>query len=429
MRCTKTSRETMSSPSRHDENPLIGTLYSVFVYTGGEIMAKSQKHRKKKMSSLLSEQDGNKGYRVIGKSTSIWKPYTRLYSIHEHNCCPQCRQTLRKDETIIPIGDDLNLLVEGGVCPKCRSMFVQNADDIFKILKDNPFSEGFYINDAACWQYSELKRKKIQHQRMRSVFDSMESAVVLISVTFQDKRTDEYIISTDKNADSTENVVCYLSPIGRELLTAAYVNSRGKTGSIDGRKYSVTSMLPKDGMPETLIPSSVTVKTDGGYISSVKNRNFEIVDLLLYSPCNDIYECVHATYNKLDNVCFMDISIYRRFLHKHGNPGLKLHFPEGASGKYGELEAESILRGYGYSVGRKENLSSSERRAILSELVDLEILTVARIVRYLDFFIRRHKGLQYAEAVSKWTSDKEFIKNYKVNPARFMLSKRPYAVR
>lgn len=119
----------------------------------------------------------------------------------------------------------------------------------------------------------------------------------------------------------------------------------------------------------------------------------------------------------------MDISIYRSFIKKFGNPGLWLDFPIAASARIGELNEESILKGYGYSVGKEENLSSVEREELLMELVDLEILTVSKIAHHLDFCIRLRTDPKYMEAVSKWTSDKMFIENYKVNPARFMLSK------
>lgn len=402
---------------------------------------KSQMYYKKKVFSPMSNQGDSKGYRVIGKSTSIWKSHTMLYTYTGQDSCPKCQQQLFKGETVIPIGEKSNLLVEGLVCPNCKSMFVRDADDISKKLKDNPHSAGFYINDTAYWQYSDLKRKKkqekrrrqkieeararkeFQRQRKRNILDSIESSVVLISVIFHDKSAAEYIITTNKNTVPGENIIHYSSDMGRELLTAAYVPARKNRGSVNGKKYRVCSVFLKCKMPETLIPSFITIKTDGGYSTSIKNRNSELIDLLLYSPYNDIYECVHATHNKEEDICYMDISIYRSFIKKFGNPGLWLDFPMATSARIGELNEESILRGYGYSVAKNENLSSVERKELLAELVDLEILTVAKIAHHLDFCINLHTALQYTDAVSKWISDKTFIENYKVNPERFMLSK------
>ena len=402
---------------------------------------KSEMYYKKKLVPRFSQDESNKGYRVIGKSASIWKAYTKLYSANGQSSCPNCQQQLIKSETIIPISESSNLLVEGYICRKCKSMFVRNADDIAEKLKDNPHSAGFYINDIAYWQYSENEKKKRQeerkwqkidemrarkeYQRLRktNILNSIVSSVVIISVMFQDKSRAEYIITASKDAASGENFIHYSSAMGRELLTAAYVPVRKKQGLLNGKKYHVYSVFLKQKMPETLIPSFITIKTDGGYSTSIKNKNSELINLLLYSPYNDIYECVHATYNKEEDICYMDVSIYRQFIKEFGNPNLRLDFSTATGGRIGELNEESILKGYGYSVAEKDNLSNIEREELLMELVDLEILTVSKIAHHLDFCIRLHTDPKYIYAVRKWTSDKTFIENYKVNPTRFMLSK------
>ncbi|MGN0636707.1 MAG: hypothetical protein ACI4I5_10845 [Acutalibacteraceae bacterium] len=402
---------------------------------------KNQMYSKKKVAPPFSQKESNKEYREIGKVFSIWKPYKKLYSANGQTSCPKCHQQLIKGETIIPITESSSLIVEGAVCRECRSMFVKNANDIAKKLKDNPHSAGFYINDIAYWRYSEIEEKKRQEQKKQqrieemrarkefqrqtkiNILESIESSVVLISIMFQDKSKSEYVITANKNAVSSEKIIHYSSAIGRELLTAAYVQVRKKQGSLNGKKYRVCSVFSKHRIPETLIPSLITIKTDGGYSTSVKKGNCELIDLLLYSPYNDIYECVHATHDKKEDICFMDVSIYRRFVNNFGNPGLGLDFPMSASSGSGELNEESILKGYGYSVEKKENLSSVERQELLAELVDLEILSVAQIAHYLDFFIHTRTHPKYTEAVHKWDSDKRFIENYKVNPSRFMLSK------
>lgn len=405
---------------------------------------RNEMYYSKKAAPHFSQNDNSKGYRVIGKSTSIWKPYTRLYSSNGQNLCPKCQKQLMKSETIIPISESSNILVEGYVCHKCKSMFVRNADDLAEMLKDNPHSAGFYISDIAYWQYSENERKKRQEERKwqrieeeraikeyqdyrkKHILDKIESSVVLISIMFQDKSKAEYIITTNRDDALEKNIIHYSSAIGRELLTAAYVPVRKKKGRLSGKNYHVYSVFLKHKMPETLIPSSITIKTDGGYSTSIKNKNSELIDLLLYSPCNDIYECVHATHNKAEDNCYMDISIYRHFIKEFGNPGLGLDFPIATNARIGELNEESILKGYGYSVAKKDNLSSFEREELLMELVDLEILTVSRIAHHLDFCIKMHTDPQYIDAVSKWKLDKAFIENYKVNPSRFMLSKQQF---
>lgn len=78
------------------------------------------------------------------------------------------------------------------------------------------------------------------------------------------------------------------------------------------------------------------------------------------------------------------------------------------------LAKESILMQFGYSVSQAEGLSEQRRHKILSVLVDNHILTKSEIISYLDFFINQRKNDKFSMAVSKWTIDRNYIRNYKV---------------
>ena len=88
------------------------------------------------------------------------------------------------------------------------------------------------------------------------------------------------------------------------------------------------------------------------------------------------------------------------------------------------LAPESILKRYGYDVSQETDLSSVERRNILSALIDYEVLTKSEIISYIDFFINLRKGKKsiysskYANAVSKWESDRRYIQDYKIGTIR-----------
>ena len=52
---------------------------------------KAQMYYKKKTSSSPVKRENNKSYRVIGRTTSIWKPYTKLYTYEDgQNECSRC---------------------------------------------------------------------------------------------------------------------------------------------------------------------------------------------------------------------------------------------------------------------------------------------------------------------------------------------------
>lgn len=90
---------------------------------------------------------------------------------------------------------------------------------------------------------------------------------------------------------------------------------------------------------------------------------------------------------------------------------------------FDELNSESVLKCYGYSVSKAEGLSTGERQELLAEIVDLEILTVKKVVTLLDFFIQTHAAPKYIEARFKWESDKKYIQGYNVNPQRFLIAR------
>lgn len=80
------------------------------------------------------------------------------------------------------------------------------------------------------------------------------------------------------------------------------------------------------------------------------------------------------------------------------------------------LNDESILHMFGYNVGSQDNLSDSQRCAVLEFLVDNDIITRYRIGNQIDFNIRlRESNPRYQMAISKWESDKKYILNYKTS--------------
>lgn len=74
----------------------------------------------------------------------------------------------------------------------------------------------------------------------------------------------------------------------------------------------------------------------------------------------------------------------------------------------------SPLMEYGYNVNAQEKLTSTERRARLTYIIDNGILSVYEVISYLELFINQHKDMpKYHTAIQKWSSDLHFIRNYK----------------
>lgn len=84
---------------------------------------------------------------------------------------------------------------------------------------------------------------------------------------------------------------------------------------------------------------------------------------------------------------------------------------------------ESVLHQCGYNVGAAEDLSDTQRREILTYVVESGIQTVYQVVNFLDWLIGRAKlqvTKDMSSAIAKWSSDREYISNYKIGSRRLV---------
>lgn len=91
-------------------------------------------------------------------------------------------------------------------------------------------------------------------------------------------------------------------------------------------------------------------------------------------------------------------------------------------GRFTSLAAESILKRYGYSVSRTDDLKMGQRRLILANLMDRGIASKGEIVRYLEFDIANcRKRADRKVAVERWEGDLRWVRDYSIDPKRRFL--------
>ena len=233
-----------------------------------------------------------------------------------------------------------------------------------------------------------------------------------------------YIIVNDsREADLDNKVLHYSNGKARTLLTIAFIPQSRIRYQAEWKDVKFHSVVYKKGNQLTapIIRKEIIIRKDGGFYEKHKSVS-EVVNALLYSPYTGRLELIRTSYDKARNEYYIDPIHLRRFVDSYGNPGIPIRFIGSSSGTgYYDLNDQSILNVYGYNVSQNDGLSASERQAILTELVDLGIITISDIIRYLDFFIGSHPGDQYYYARCKWEDDREFISNYKANPSRFII--------
>lgn len=376
-------------------------------------------------------------FEIVGNDYCIWKLPNKLISCTKKlQICPVCGSPLNDGYTLIPVSTEKKAKISGRCCSHCESIYTTDGYFAELILHDNVYAKKFSLDGIALWNISEVKKEKRQEERNKRKFEqllkklqSVPFSEVMICVKYSTGKADEIIIVNNSAAvDSQKNIFHYSSEEGREFLSAAYAEKRNRCGSYNGETYCIVGRplyrtAKAKSLSENIIPVELTIQAEGGYISSIKNKNYELVDLLLYSAYTDKYEIIKATHDKKQNICFVDISKYRNFVHEYGDPGLIPIFKTNRSSSYGydDLKAESILKVYGYTVNEKDNLSSHYRQELLSEIIDLNIMSASQIVRFLKFLIQSRPHQPIAQG--KWANDKRFVENYKVNPERFLLAK------
>lgn len=386
--------------------------------------------------SSTQKRGSKKIFERIPSNTTIWKPPKILCSISNNfSYCPGCHGKLSSDHTYIPVSKDERAKVPGKLCHSCGIMYVEKSDELINILRDNPLSKGFSLDGRELWNASavaEIEKRKKQAQALRSerkrCLRETPDSVVMICINRQGCVKDIIITNHSTNTKpSDSNIICYKSEEGRELLSAAFADERDKKGVVKGEEFQVLEVIfaeksTRQQFQNNMLPTKLTIKADGGYHSSIKNRNYEVVDVLVYSLLTQRYELMRATYKRDENYCFTDISNFRSFVHNYGKPQAEIDFYSTKRINCDELRSESVLMGYGYNVSESNHLSDSKRQEILAEIVDLEILKVHQVVKLLDFNCSLHCSDKYYLARLKWQIDKNFIENYKVNPKRFFIA-------
>lgn len=76
----------------------------------------------------------------------------------------------------------------------------------------------------------------------------------------------------------------------------------------------------------------------------------------------------------------------------------------------------SILRLYGYNVGKDDDYSDEERQNLLRILIENNYVSKPEIIKYLDMFITMNSGKDNMEdSISKWESDLEFVRGFGID--------------
>lgn len=379
------------------------------------------------------------------------------------NCCPACKSSLNNGNLMVPITIAHQAIVRGAECPYCKRFFTKHSRwSIQQLLKNNQYASHFVFDEhdhfdglvmeETTKQAEEAKRQRrlalarlkkeqeeiaLQHEARRkeclSRFKNKRSSAIILYADFKTETRVITIVDKKASEEREKNVFRYSSESGREYLSAAYAPQRNLIGNINDCSFKIIDQYRSAediyaGSPIAMGNSYVVIEKDGGNYSSVfHDKDCVLADLLLYSPFTGRFEIMESTYNKRKEYYFTDIRHFREYVNKYGKPDIDIEFNTSrwrGGSNWGELNTQSILSAYGYTVNQNDDYPDRYRQMILSEVVDLDILTIRSICDYLDFFIRSHPTDKDEIARSKWEDDLKFISHYKYNPERFLIAVR-----
>lgn len=330
--------------------------------------------------------------------------------------CPQCGKKLTKTKIRIPKDRVTAILYPAVTCGK--HYYVWPLRRLRELVNANQYSKKIHFD---CRFYVS----KIMEVKEALSSCRVAPFCLLLLPTGHGKSQLVAITDFEKEVSDDCHILNYLSVEARRILANFYHRELGGYVEFMNQRYRPME-IPLDErrairICNELLISEISIKPGGGYRSHLKNRMYEIVDVLFYSPRTKNYEIVHATYDKRSLEYYIDISIYRNFVHEYGNPEIDL-LPESHSStgwSSDSLRDESLLHSYGYNVNQSEGLSDIERQAIIAEVIDLNLMNQKQIVQLLTMHSRRKNV--YPQTTEKWKRDIDFTMNYKANPERFLI--------
>lgn len=373
-------------------------------------------------SSAMNTEKIKYGYKVFPINKTNMNSTKKQIFVLNYDVvnCIKCNNKLCENVNSIPISDSECVRMPGKCCWNCESFFVRDGESVYNILANNAYAKDYCVSKQFIFP---LYAKRLDE------FMQIESAVAIVAAHHKSqKRLTTFIIVISTKEKSPENQIYHYSDErSRELLSALFRDEKHMTARINSKDYKILKPLSiikdKTNKGYNLFAKSVIIEKEGGYEPKLKTDTKEIVDVLLFSPYTKRYEICRATYDKLDDRFYMDITIFKRFVMKYGDPRIDICFdPFGyVGGKDILMRAESILHEYGYNVGKQDDLDEQSRQNLLSEVVDLRILKTKDVVNLLKHNIKMHPQHNCYDARQKWESDLDFILEYKINPTRFII--------
>lgn len=176
---------------------------------------------------------------------------------------------------------------------------------------------------------------------------------------------------------------------------------------------------------EKLLPKADFFVRTG--INRCSKKKHKIIDLIaevdvICPNGNIIRKSFPASYCEECKLFFMYDNDYKR-IRKSGIPLCSIYeyskYIIINKNKQINLKPESLLHSFGYNVGETENLSSIQRRKVLSFVINKGIMSKHEIISLLNYFVEfRKNDNRQAKAISKWKMDIDYLQKTNIETSK-----------
>lgn len=159
------------------------------------------------------------------------------------------------------------------------------------------------------------------------------------------------------------------------------------------------------------------------------NINRILIDIPIVKKNTDIvikkintYHCMDCRLYFITEDDYKEIKKEGSMLHQHMTFKEYDEYIKNMENGFADLNKESLLKRYGYSVSQQDGLKDSERQSILSHVIELSsfdetgtIWNREKIIWFLEHQIEMHPQSCYEKAREKWERDLNFLEDYSHN--------------
>ena len=349
----------------------------------------------------------------LNRSAFVHNIILTNYSYDE---CLNCNNRLVDFVNFIELGENEGVKAPGKYCTKCNTFYESRGTALKALVASRTVPETYSLHTEYLIPQYPDKMRALRSLRSGSL------AIHLRNQKTGDHRLVGIVTSrTERNIEG--DVFHYSDWLARRVLFAIYQGH--KALAIVGEEFDIVKTLRLDwkneGYLNNLKIDTIVLRKGGGLYRGLPQHEAELIDILLYSPFTGCFEVAHASNDKEHNIFYMDAKVFRGFVEKYGNPGVKIAAYQSGASHFSTLRDESILHAYGYVVGNA-GLPTKSRQALLGEVMDLGMMSAQSILNLLELNIATHTGDKNANARACWESDKQFVMSYKVNPERFVVA-------